>query len=441
MIQAPVAATTGCPGRPPLDAERLRADFPLLLRADGHGRRLAYLDNASSSQKPTAVLDAVGDHYRASNANIHRGVYELSERATAAYEGARRRVAGLIGADPRACVFVRNATEAINLVAYAWGRRNVQPGDLIVATAMDHHSNLVPWQMLAEDRGAELACVRVLADGRLDLGHLDALLARGPKLLAFPHVNNALGVVNDAAAIARRAKRAGATVLLDAAQSAPHLPLDVRALGCDFLAVSGHKMLAPTGTGILWGRLELLEAMPPFMGGGGTIDRVDLTRATWAPPPERFEAGTPAIAEAVGLGAAIAYLDGIGLDRVAAHGHALAEAARARLAAIPGVILHGPADPAARSGVVAFTLAGTQPRDVAGVLDGAGVAVRAGQHCCQPLLGALGLPSLVRASFYLYNTEEDVERLAAGVELARRVLAPRAVVVAEPCGGRRRTVA
>jgi cysteine desulfurase/selenocysteine lyase len=408
----------------PLDAARVRADFPILQQEDGQGRRLAFLDSAASSQKPMAVIDALAAYYRETNANIHRGVYELSEKATARYEEARHLVADFVNAaSARECVFVRNTTEAINLVAQTWGRRNVKAGDLIVSTVMDHHSNLVPWQMLAEDTGAELAHVRVTADGRLDLDHLDELLAREPKLVAFPHVSNSLGTINPAAEIVRRAKAAGAVTLIDGAQSVPHLPTDVQALGCDFLAFSGHKMLGPMGSGVLFGRLELLQAMPPFMGGGGMIRKVELGRSTYADVPARFEAGTPAVADAIGLGAAVEYLQGLGMDAVREHEKVATAYALDRLGEVAGLRLFGPADAGSRAGVISFELDGIHPHDVAAILDGEGVAVRAGHHCCQPLMRELGVVATTRASFYVYNTGEDVDRLVDGLAKAQRIFA------------------
>ncbi len=405
-----------------LDAERLRADFPILHQANDRGQRLVFLDSAASSQKPAAVIAALSDYYEQANANIHRGVYALSERATARYEQARAVAADFIGAaSARECVFVRNTTEAINLVAATWGRRNVRAGDLIVATVMDHHSNLVPWQLLAEETGADLDHVRITADGRLDLDHLDELLRREPKLVAFPHVSNSLGTINDAAEISRRAHAAGAVVLLDGAQSVPHLATDVQAIGCDFLAFSGHKMLGPMGAGMLWGKLSLLEAMPPFMGGGGMIRKVELGHSTWADVPARFEAGTPAVGDAVGLAAAIDYLSALGMERVRAHERDLTAAALDRLADVPGMRLFGPADPDQRAGVISFELGEIHPHDVAAILDAENVAVRAGHHCCQPLMRELGVPATTRASFYLYNTEEDVDRLVAALHKANTI--------------------
>lgn len=425
-----------------LDAEATRAEFPILEQMNARGQRLVYLDSAASSQKPRPVLDALADYYQHYNANIHRGVYSLSEEATSRYEAARAQVAAFLNAaSPRECIFVRNTTEAINLVAQTWGRRTIAPGDLIVNTVLDHHSNLVPWQMLAKERGAQVAHVRITADGQLDLEHFEQLLARRPRLVAFSHVSNAIGAVNDAAYLTRRAKAEGATVLIDAAQSAPHPAIDVQALGCDFLALSGHKMLAPMGSGVLYGRLEMLEAMPPFLVGGGTIERVTLQDTFFADVPARFEAGTPAVGEAIGLGVAADYLRDLDLDLVAAHEERLAESARARLSEIPGVALHGLLDRDARSGIVGFNVDDVPPTEVAAFLDADHIAVRAGRHCCHPLFNALGLDAMIRASFYLYNTDEDVDRLVDGVARARHALGTRGPAVAtfrsgDPCASR-----
>jgi len=406
----------------PLDADTIRADFPILAQTNDRGQPLTFLDSAASSQKPTAVIDALADYYLRYNANIHRGVYQLSELATGRYEQARHLVADFIGAaSARECIFVRNTTEAINLVAQTWGRRHIAAGDLIVLTVMEHHSNLVPWQLLAEEKGAKLAHVRITPDGRLDLDHLDELLRREPKLVAFPHVSNSLGTLNDAADITRRAHAAGATVLIDAAQSVPHLPVDVKTLDCDFLAFSGHKMLGPMGAGVLYGKKKLLDAMPPYMGGGSMIRKVELDHSTWADVPAKFEAGTPAVADAIGLGVAIEYLTTLGMDRVHAHERDLTTYALGRLAEIPGLTIHGPTDPAHRGGVVSFTLGDIHPHDVAAILDGENVAVRAGHHCTQPLMRALDLLATTRASFYLYTTEPDVDRLIAALHHANAV--------------------
>ena len=405
-----------------LDPVALRADFPILAR-EVHGKPLAYLDNAASAQRPQAVIEAMSEFYRARYANIHRGVHTLSEEATSAYEAARDRVAAFVRApDRRGVIFTRNATEGINLVAYSWGRANVGPGDRVVVTEMEHHSNLVPWQMLARETGAELAFVSVTDEGRLDLESLDRLLDGGQvKLVACAHVSNVLGTVNSVREIVVRAHAAGARVLLDAAQSVPHMPIDVAALDCDFVAFSGHKMCGPVGVGVLYGRPELLEGMPPFLTGGGMIRRVGRLEAAWADLPDKFEAGTPAIAEAVGLGAAVDYLSGVGMEAVWAHEQELAAYALERLEETPGVRVIGP--PAEeRCGLVAFTVESIHPHDVAQMLDREGVAIRAGFHCAQPLHECMGLRATARASFYLYNTQEEVDRLVAGIQKAQGLL-------------------
>ncbi len=408
-----------------LDPIVLKADFPILAR-EVHGKPLAYLDNAASTQKPQAVIEALDEFYHTHYANIHRGIHTLSEEATAAYEEARDKVAAFIHApDRRGVIFTRNATEAINLVAYTWGRANVGPGDHIVVTEMEHHSNLVPWQLLAREVGAGLAHVSITDKGRLDLESLDRLLQGPVKLVTFTHVSNVLGTVNPAQEIVARAHAAGARVLVDAAQSAPHLPADVELLDCDFLAFSGHKMCGPTGVGVLYGRPELLEEMPPFLSGGGMIRRVGRAKASWNDLPWKFEAGTPAIAEAVGLGAAMDYLSAVGMEAVWAHEQELATYALERLAEMPGVRVIGP--PAAphlggeRAGVVAFTVESIHPHDLAQALDWEGVAIRAGLHCAQPLHERLGLVATARASFYLYNTREEVDRLVDGIQKAQRL--------------------
>jgi cysteine desulfurase/selenocysteine lyase len=401
-----------------LDAVALRADFPILTR-EVHGKPLAYLDSAASSQRPQVVIDALVEFYSAHYANIHRGVHTLSEEATAAYERARDKIAAFINVpDRRGVVWTRNTTEAINLVAYTWGRTNVGPGDRVVVTEMEHHSNLLPWQVLAREREAELVYVRVTDEGRIDLASLDRALQGCAKLVAFSHVSNVLGTVNPAPEIVARAHAAGARVLVDAAQSVPHIPVDVAALDADFLAFSGHKMCGPGGIGVLYGRPELLEEMPPFLTGGGMIGRVGREKATWDELPGKFEAGTPAIAEAVGLGVAVDYLSGVGMDAIWAHEHALTAYALERLAKVEGVHTIGP--PAVeRSGVVAFTVESIHPHDLAHILDLEGVAIRAGFHCAQPLHDRFGLGATARASFYLYNTCEEVDRLVAGVRKAR----------------------
>ena len=393
-----------------------RSDFPAFDRPHRSGRPLAYLDAASSSPKPRAVIDALADAYGHHYANVHRGIYELSEDATARFEGARARVARFIGASSdREIVFVRNATEAINLVAYSWGRANVGAGDLLLSTEMEHHANLVPWQQLAAETGARLEFVRITDDGRLDLEDLRARLAQEPKLVAIGQVSNALGTINPVAEITAAAHRAGALVLLDAAQSVPHMPVDVVALDVDFLALSGHKMLGPSGIGALWARRDLLDAMPPFMTGGSMISRVTLDGSEWNEAPWKFEAGTPAIAEAIGLAAAIEYLEHIGMEQVRAHERRLFERTWDALGSMPGIRRLGPDDADEHAGVISFVVEGIHPHDVAAILDQQGVAVRAGHHCAQPVMLRYDLPATTRASFSVYNELEDVERLTEGL--------------------------
>ena len=418
-----MAASVTAPVAPKgLHGAALRADFPVFERPTGGGHRLAYLDSASSSQKPRSVIEAVADAYAHHYANVHRGIYELSADADSRYEAARRRLAAFIGAPShREVIFLRNATEAINLVAYSWGRANVRAGDLILSTQMEHHANLVPWQQLAAETGARLEYVAITDDGRLDPDDLYARLARGPKLVAIGQVSNALGTINPVAEIADAAHGAGALVLLDAAQSVPHMPVDVSALGIDFLALSGHKMLGPSGIGALWGRRELLDAMPPFLTGGSMIRRVTLEGTEWNEVPWKFEAGTPAIAEAQGLAAAIDYLDRLGMPNVRAHERELFEHAWSALSAIDGVRLLGPADPDEHAGVISFVVDGIHPHDVATILDREGVAVRAGHHCAQPVMTRFDLPATTRASFYVYNDLDDVERLTDAVRAAQRI--------------------
>ncbi|HJP71934.1 MAG TPA: SufS family cysteine desulfurase [Candidatus Limnocylindria bacterium] len=409
-------------GTPLLDGAALRADFPVFERPTASGRPLAYLDSAASSQKPRAVIEALADAYAHHYANVHRGIYELSVDADSRYEAARAAVARFIGAgSPREVVFVRNATEALNLVAASWGGANLGPGDLVLSTEMEHHANLVPWQQVTRATGATLEYVAITDDGRLDLDDLRARLARGPKLVAVAHVSNSLGTINPVADIASMAHEVGAVVVLDAAQSVPHMPVDVTALGVDFAALSGHKMLGPSGIGALWGRRELLDAMPPFLTGGSMITRVTLEGAEWNEVPWKFEAGTPAIAEAMGLAAAIAYLDGIGMERVRAHERFLFERAWASLAGIGGVRLLGPPSPDEHAGVIGFVVDGIHPHDVATILDGEGIAVRAGHHCAQPVMLRYDVPATTRASFYVYNDLDDVERLVDGIRTTQRV--------------------
>jgi cysteine desulfurase/selenocysteine lyase len=403
-----------------VDFAALRADFPIFERKV-HGKPLIYLDSAATSQKPRAVLEAVDTYYRTCNANIHRGVYQIAEEATARYEEARGRIASLINArSAKEVVFTRGTTESVNLVAYAWGRQHVGPGDVVLLTEMEHHSNLVPWQILARERGATLRFIPIDDRGELDLSGLDALLAGPVKLVGVVHMSNVLGTVNPVAELARRAHAAGALILVDGAQSVPHVSVDVRALDCDFLAFSGHKMLGPTGTGVLYGRREILEAMPPFLGGGEMIREVHLTHSDWNELPWKFEAGTMNIAGMIGLGAAVDYLKAVGFDAIRAHGAALTERAMRLLGAIPGVRIYGP--PAERHGaVIAFTVDEVHPHDIATVLDHEGIAVRAGHHCAMPLHARLGLHATARASFYLYNLPGDVDRLAEAVERVKKV--------------------
>ena len=402
----------------PLDVERLRRDFPILGRTV-HGRPLVYLDNAATTQKPEPVIAAEADVYRRYNANVHRAIHTLGEEATFAYEEARRKVAALIGApDPRGCVFVRNATEGLNLVAWAWGRRRLRPGDEVLLTPMEHHSNLVPWQLVAAETGARLRFVPLLPDGHLDVGALerDSLLNERTRIVAFTQASNVLGTLTPAAEICRRARAVGAVSVLDAAQGVPHLPVDVRALGCDFLAFSGHKLYAPLGIGVLWGRPELLEETEPFLGGGEMILRVDLTCSTWNEVPYKFEAGTPNVAGAVGLGAAVDYLRAVGLEAVAAHEADLTRYALERLGELPDVTIYGP--PMPRGPLVTFNVGAIHPHDLAQFLDQEGVAVRAGHHCAQPLMRHLGVAATARASFALYNTRAEVDALCAAVRRA-----------------------
>ncbi|HEX2767103.1 MAG TPA: cysteine desulfurase [Candidatus Limnocylindria bacterium] len=405
-----------------LDGTALRADFPVFDRPHRSGRPLAYLDSAASSPKPRVVIDAIADAYAHHYANVHRGIYELSEDATARYEAARKALARFIGApSDREIVFVRNATEALNLVAYSWGRSNLGPGDRILATEMEHHANLVPWQQVAAATGAAIDYVRLTDDGRLDRDDLREKLARGPRLFAVGHVSNSLGTINPVAEITAEAHAAGALVVLDAAQSVPHMPVDVAALGVDFLALSGHKMLGPSGIGALWARRELLDAMPPFLTGGSMITRVTLEGTEWNEVPWKFEAGTPAIAEAAGLHAAIDYLANLGMANVRAHERALFSAAWSTLGEIDGLRRLGPDDPDEHAGVISFVLDGVHPHDVATIFDAEAVAVRAGHHCAQPVMQRYDLPATTRASFYVYNDLDDVARLTDAIAAVRRV--------------------
>ena len=394
------------------------ADFPVLPHTG-----VAYLDSGATSQTPIPVIEAMDAYYREYRASIHRGVYPLAALATEAYETARDKVAAFTGSAPGETVFTRNATEAINLVAYSWGSANVGEGDLVVVTEMDHHSNIVPWQMLCARTGAELAFVPIDDEGLLVEAELDALLERGPKLVGFPHVSNVLGTVNPVAELAARAHAAGAVVMVDGAQAAPHLPLDVRGIGADFYAWTAHKAYGPTGIGVLHGRRELLEAMPPFLGGGHMIARVEKQESRYAEPPAKFEAGTSPIAEAVGLGAAVDYLRGFGMSAVWEHSRDVVGYAIERLAAIDGVEIHGPSDLTRRGTVISFALPGIHPHDVAEILGREGVCVRAGHHCAQVLMGRLGVAATTRASFAVHSTHDDVDRLVAGLGRVREIFA------------------
>jgi cysteine desulfurase/selenocysteine lyase len=395
------------------DPEVVRRDFPILDQ-EINGHRLVYLDSASTSQKPAVVLDTIDRYYREYNANVHRGIYTIGEKATAEYEAARAKVARFINApDSHEIVFTRNATEAINLVAYSWGRKNVSRGDAIVLTEMEHHANLVPWQLLVQEVDGDLEFIPITDDGLLRLEVLDHLLKLKPKLVAFTHVSNTIGTINPVREITEIAHAAGALVLVDGAQAVPHVPVDVQELGVDFYAFSGHKMLAPMGSGALWARRELLEAMPPFLAGGEMIREVHLRRSTWNDIPWKFEAGTPAVGDAIGLGVAAEYLEAIGMDNVREHERALVDHALEVLPArVPGIELYGPMDPELRGGVVPFNLPGIHPHDVAQVLDRYGIAVRAGHHCTMPLHERLDLAATARASFQVYSTREDVDLLA-----------------------------
>jgi cysteine desulfurase / selenocysteine lyase len=399
-----------------LDPVALRRDFPIL-RQEINGHPLVYLDSASSSQKPQIVIDAVDDYYRQYNANVHRGIYTIGEKSTAQYERARATVARFIHApDSHEIVFTRNATEAINLVAYSWGRRNISRGDAIVLTEMEHHANLVPWQLLVQEQDGDLEFIPITDDGRLRLDVFEVLLRLKPKLVAFTHVSNTLGTINPVREMTEMAHAAGALVLVDGAQAVPHVPVDVQDIGCDFYAFSGHKMLAPMGSGALWGRRELLEAMPPFLAGGEMIREVHLRRSDFNDIPWKFEAGTPAVGDAIGLGVAAEYLMGIGMDAVRAHERDLVEYALDVLPReVPSIELYGPMDPELRGGVVPFNLPGIHPHDVAQVLDRYGIAVRAGHHCTMPLHERLDLAATARASFNVYTTRDDIDRLAVGL--------------------------
>jgi len=413
-------ATQTTPHMSTLDVVRIRKDFPILNRTV-HDKPLVYLDNAATTQKPRQVIDALVNYYSRYNANVHRGIHTLAEEATAAYEAVREHTARFIHAgSARSIVFTRNATEAINLFANAWGRTNLKPGDQILLSEMEHHSNLVPWQLLAKATGAVLVFLKITDDGRLRLEALPTLLIPRTKLVAITQMSNVLGTINPIAQIVQHAHATGALVLVDAAQSAPHIPIDVQQLGCDILVFSAHKMLGPTGVGALYARETLLESMEPFLGGGEMISDVQLTSATWNEIPWKFEAGTPNIADVIAFGEALTYLERIGMDAIRAHEQELTAYALTRLGEIEGITLYGP-DPSMseRGGIVAFNLNGLHPHDVGTVLDADGVAIRAGHHCAKPLMRRLGVVATARASFYLYNTTDEVDRLVEAIRAAQ----------------------
>jgi len=399
----------------------VRADFPIFRREFG-GRPLVYLDSGATSQKPDVVIEAVAEHLRSHNANVHRGVYALAQEADAAYDGARRRVAAFTGADPQTTIFTKNVTEAINLVAYSWGRANIAAGDAVLITQAEHHANLVPWQMLCRERSAELRYLEVDDHGELSLDALDSELARGDvKLVAFTHVSNVLGTINPVAEMTARIRAAGAVSLVDGAQAVPQMPVDLGSLGADFYGWTGHKALGPTGVGVLHGRRELLEQMEPFLTGGDMIASVDFHTASWNELPYKFEAGTPPIAEAVGLGAAVDYLSALGMERVRAHDQALTAYMLERLAEIPGLRVAGPPDAERRGGLVSFTIEGMHPHDIAELADRGGVCIRAGHHCAQPLMRCLGVSATARASVGVYNEPADIDALVEALIRGREV--------------------
>jgi cysteine desulfurase/selenocysteine lyase len=395
--------------------------FPVLAR-EVNGNPLSYLDSSATSQTPQAVIDAMTEYYTEHRASIHRGVYPLAVEATDLFEGARQRIADWLGSTPEETIYTTNATAAINLVAYTWARENLQPGDLVVVTEMEHHSNIVPWQLVAAERGARIEYVPVTDDGYLDLDAYDALLARGPKLVAVVHVSNVVGTINPVAEIARRARAAGAVTVIDGSQAVPQIPVDLREIDADFYAWTGHKTYGPTGIGVLHGRRELLEAMPPFIGGGHMIRKVEDQSSTWTDLPWKFEAGTSQIAEAIGLGAAVDWVRDLGIERIRAHEHDLVAYALPRLTEIPGVTIHGPTSAEERGALISFAVEGAHPHDVGEILGARGVCVRAGHHCAQPLMRRLGVPATARASFAAHNSRADVDRLIDGVHEVRRVL-------------------
>jgi cysteine desulfurase / selenocysteine lyase len=404
-----------------LEVEQVRKDFPILRRKI-HGKRLVYLDNAATTQKPRSVIRSIVDYYSKHNANPHRGVHQLSIEATEAFDSSRKTMGSFINASAfEEVVFTRGATESINLVRFAWGNQNVREGDLIVLTMMEHHSNIVPWQLLAKEVGARIEYVGITADGSLRLDQFETLMDQSPRLVAFTQCSNVLGTINDAAALCTAARRAGATTVVDAAQSVPHMPVDVQKIGCDFLAFSGHKMLGPMGIGVLYGRRAFLDEMEPFQSGGDMIKEVHLSGARWNDLPYKFEAGTQNVEGAVGLAAAAEYLNGLGMERVRRHEEELTAYALEQMASVPGITVYGPRDTSRRGGVVSFNLGDIHPHDLASILDEEGVAIRSGQHCAQPLMELLGLSATTRASFYVYNSYDDVDALMGALSKARRI--------------------
>lgn len=404
-----------------IDVQRVRSDFPIFDREVAPGKRLIYLDSTATTQKPVSVIKAMDDYYRRSNANIHRGVHTLAEEATALYEGAREKVARFIGArKPREIIYTRNTTESINLVANSWGRKNLKPGDVVILTEMEHHSNLVPWQMLASELNLRLEFISVTRNGLLDLDDYRRLLDYSPRLVSFTGMSNVLGTITPVKEIIALAHQAGAVTLVDGAQSVPHLSVDVQDLDADFLAFSAHKMLGPTGIGVLYGKESLLDAMPPFLGGGDMIKKVYLRTFTPNDLPHKFEAGTPAIAEAIGLGAAVDYCTSLGMENIANHEHSVISYALEALSEVEGLELFGPAA-GQKGAVAAFTLPGVHPHDVAQILDSEGIAVRAGHHCAMPLHDKFNLPATTRASFYVYNSTDDVDLLVQGLKKVQNI--------------------
>jgi cysteine desulfurase/selenocysteine lyase len=413
----PAASLTKVGGR---SLESVRAEFPILSR-EVKGKPLSYLDNGATVQKPEAVIEAVDDYYRLHNANVHRGVHTLSEEATDLYEGGRAKVAELLGAHPREIVFTKNVTSAINLAAQGWGADNLKPGDRIVLTEMEHHANIVPWHLIARRTGATLEWVGIDDEGRLDREALSAALSREPRVLAITHVSNVLGTILPVAEIVAEARAAGALTLVDGAQAVPKMPVDVAGIGADFYCFTGHKLYGPTGIGVLYGRRELLDEMEPFEGGGSMINKVSKDEITWASVPAKFEPGTPPIAQAAGLGAAVDWVNAVDLEAIGTHERELTDYALPRLREVPGMTLFGPPDTTDRAGLISFEVDGLHPHDISEILDRHGVAVRAGHHCAQPLMKRLGVPATTRASFAAYNTTEEIDRLIEGLHDARRI--------------------